>query len=501
MATQATDYSDYGVDNPEDVAQEVYKEGEDNAAKQPNSNLRTADLIYNKFITRQDPRVVQAQALQSRMKDILNNVGPSPDGEDPLDLQLRQANAVARGVIDINPQVAMQAAAQATKLQQAKFQQAQLQASTQNTQAEATKRTLENKIEKVVLHTQPSIGEDGNISMPQITATLDPNDPNFSTQLNAAQADAQSRGLTVLPSLSSDFESSLKASSLMSAQMKLGMQDRKFAHDEQMANLRSQLAAQSGLTEDGLKTATLNQIMNPDMVTRMKPGDKVAMQNYMAAEGITGQDIQSARLEQRGLQAAATTAGRRDGNISVLANSMDGMGAQVLDTLKQVDRGNVQMLNQAFASGRTQFGNANETRYAAAINSFVNEYARVIAGGTNQTTDASRAEAMSLINRAQSPEQVKAVVDQLGNKETQIVKGASEEAIEQLANPKRYSHLSAISEKLGIGATNYGQGVTNTPGTTASTTVRVKLPDGRTGTIPTSRLAAYKAQGATEIPQ
>ena len=70
------------------------------------------------------------------------------------------------------------------------------------------------------------------------------------------------------------------------------------------------------------------------------------------------------------------------------------------------------VLNKWYQGGRAAMGDPNVTRFDGALTSFKSEYARIMAsGGTGTgglTTDAANREAERLLNRNQSPAQIRA---------------------------------------------------------------------------------------------
>jgi hypothetical protein len=98
-------------------------------------------------------------------------------------------------------------------------------------------------------------------------------------------------------------------------------------------------------------------------------------------------------------------------------------------------------------------GNPDERKYAASIQSFVNEYARVISGGGSITSDAARNEAHALLSKADSPDAIKSVVKFLKTKELDAVNNAAPAALELINNPNRYPHIAKIAQALGYDGT------------------------------------------------
>jgi hypothetical protein len=179
----------------------------------------------------------------------------------------------------------------------------------------------------------------------------------------------------------------------------------------------------------------------------------------LAKRGMTAQQLVSSGLQYAGETRAASAVGQRAGNVAVLEGSVGGAADQVLDALGGVDRTNITSVNKALAAGKRQFGNAAESRYAAAVQSLVNEYSRVISGGTGASTDSARSEAMGMLNTAQSPDQVRAVVSQM-RREVAIVKSASQRA---LAGQGGGADAGPGPQAFGAGAPGPGGQSQNTP--------------------------------------
>lgn len=74
------------------------------------------------------------------------------------------------------------------------------------------------------------------------------------------------------------------------------------------------------------------------------------------------------------------------------------------------------VFNRWLIAGRSAVGGSPDVaRFNAANQTFVNEYAKVMSGGygASATSDSARQEALSILNTAQTPDQYRAVVDQL----------------------------------------------------------------------------------------
>lgn len=135
--------------------------------------------------------------------------------------------------------------------------------------------------------------------------------------------------------------------------------------------------------------------------------------------------------------------------MQTLENSIKPLGDQVIQALGGVTRFDATFVNKAVRYGRSAFSDPGEAKLAAALQSYVNEYARVINGGTGMTSDNAREDAMLVLNQNMGPAGIKAGINQLSNVETQVITNASDSAVELLSNPNKYRSLMKIQEKAG----------------------------------------------------
>jgi hypothetical protein len=110
----------YGTADPTALFQQFSQQNAKGPMGGMNQGLMQAGL---------NPTMQHAQQVQNSLQAILASNQPE-EGEDPLDAQMRQAKAVATGMLRVDPQVAMRADQQTLRLQNAKVQQAQLTAET-----------------------------------------------------------------------------------------------------------------------------------------------------------------------------------------------------------------------------------------------------------------------------------------------------------------------------------------------------------------------------------
>lgn len=135
----------------------------------------------------------------------------------------------------------------------------------------------------------------------------------------------------------------------------------------------------------------------------------------MKEQGLTAGDIASGRAEYKANSQAL-------GQVSKMRNSVESYEQTVqknmdlLGTLidKGAPKGGAPVINRWLQAGRASLqGDPDVTAYNTAIQTVVNEYAKVMAGGTGSaaaSSDSARAEAAHLLNNAQTPAQVKAAI-------------------------------------------------------------------------------------------
>jgi hypothetical protein len=209
MATdQNFDPSAFGVQDPTELQSQQDEQYNTLAAKLPYA--QASRLMNAKPMTGMDPGIAQQAQLQQRLKDILAESNASaPADEDPLDAQLRTANAVGKGMLTVNPQVGMQALQMAAKAQQAKGQQAKLQAETSNFTEEAAARKRTNAINAatgtIIFAKQGAKDENGLPGMLEAVGTVDPSDPDFAAKAMQIKNDAAKNGDTVVPMTGDQF--------------------------------------------------------------------------------------------------------------------------------------------------------------------------------------------------------------------------------------------------------------------------------------------------------
>lgn len=379
------------------------------------------------------PQVEQAQATQQALKGA--QLTPQ-DGESDLDFSIRQTRAQRDALASVNPEASAQLNTKLLQLGNMKFEQSRLIANDQREQTTFD----EEQPGKIAAENQAKAT--GNLAY-AVTQ-----DPKSEFGFSAKAFDVSNP----------DDVEQLKQASKTGAQIMSSSQAAQLFAKTDIASMRVQQAlvkAQvdtNALTPEGLNLLAGSYSIDPTAMARQPPSVRSAVLNRLAAVGITPTDMAAARSQLRFLNSDASTVGRRAGNIDILQNELQGMGAQVLQTLGGVTRTSWTGINSIIAAGKTAMSDPGEKAYAGAIQSFINTYARVISGGTGTSTDSAREEAWALLRKADGPAAVKAAVQQLATNELNIVRNASSTAVEALAHPDKFGAILKIQEKLGFKA-------------------------------------------------
>jgi hypothetical protein len=379
------------------------------------------------------PQVQQARQTQAALRGAQVSQNP---GESDVDYSIRQLQAQRDAVAPFDPQAAAQMNTQLLKLGQMKIEQSHLIAQDQREQAEFQEgepgRQAAASQAKATGTLAYVVNQDPNSDFGFSAKAYDTSNPDDVEQLRAA---ARKGGQIMSASQAAQLFGKTDVASMR----------------VQQALVKAQVDANS-LTPEGINLLAGNYAIDPNAMARQPPSVRAQVLNRLANVGVTPTDMAAARSQLRFLNSDASTVGRRAGNIDILQNEMQGMGDQVLKTLGGVTRTSWTTLNSMIATGKGALSDPGEKAYAGAIQSFVNTYARVISGGTGQSTDSARSEAWALLNKADGPAAVKAAVNQLAVNELGIVRQASSTAVEALAHPEKYGAILKIQEKLGFKA-------------------------------------------------
>lgn len=128
--------------------------------------------------------------------------------------------------------------------------------------------------------------------------------------------------------------------------------------------------------------------------------------------GMTGEQITTAIAEFEGLKAGERALGTRTASFGMAGREAENMAELVLDASKRFGRTNFAPVNKALAAYQTNTGGTEVREFGAALNSFINAYARAISpSGVGTVHDKEHAREM--LSTADSQKQVEAIIGQL----------------------------------------------------------------------------------------
>lgn len=135
-----------------------------------------------------------------------------------------------------------------------------------------------------------------------------------------------------------------------------------------------------------------------------------------ADNGISGTDRAGRMADYKADRGALTTLSRTTAQVLASENTARQNGQQVLTTMvKGAGTTGVPLFNRWQQAGRTSIsGDADASAFNLAVQTFATEYAKVVSGATGGavTSDSARHEIMGMINNAQTPDQLRAVISQ-----------------------------------------------------------------------------------------
>lgn len=131
--------------------------------------------------------------------------------------------------------------------------------------------------------------------------------------------------------------------------------------------------------------------------------------------GISPDEVRSNQLAFKGGGAALTQLMRREAQIGANVRNFDFNADQVLQLSDKVDRTGTPVVNAWMNAGRRSVsGNPQLSAFDTAVKSTVNEFAQIVGGTTaGATTEGEKKKAEGLLNAAQTPEQIKSVINQM----------------------------------------------------------------------------------------
>jgi len=144
--------------------------------------------------------------------------------------------------------------------------------------------------------------------------------------------------------------------------------------------------------------------------------NRIALQNTIVQRAkdrnISPEAVSAALAEFGGVQAGERVVGARGATMEMAGQEAEALGALVRQTSEQVGRTEFVPVNKALLAYEKNTGDVPVKKFGAAINSFVNAYARAISPtGVPSVSDKNHAREM--LEAADSNEQVQGTIDQL----------------------------------------------------------------------------------------
>ena len=149
---------------------------------------------------------------------------------------------------------------------------------------------------------------------------------------------------------------------------------------------------------------------------------RAAIQNSAQRKGMSGPQIAQTIAEFEGVKSGERAAGTRGAQLSIAGEAADKGADLVIEASAQVPRTKWVPVNRALISARSNTGDPSVVAFGAAVNSFVNMYARAISP-TGQPSISDKDHARDMLQTAHSHDQVISIVNQL-KKEVQVERNA-----------------------------------------------------------------------------
>ncbi len=153
-------------------------------------------------------------------------------------------------------------------------------------------------------------------------------------------------------------------------------------------------------------------------------GEKLDAIQRLAVERHPDMDIAASQARYIGTKSEQRTLGTQTARLATAGREADNLGDLLLDASDKVPRTNFPNFNEAILAARKGTGDPAVVAYGAALNSYINAYARAI-NPTGQPRISDKEHAREMLSEAYSKEQIKAVVEQL-KKETKQAREAPE---------------------------------------------------------------------------
>jgi hypothetical protein len=388
MATPQDDFSSFAADDPEAVQQGVTQNYAQQFARSDAAGRRFLGMQMGRDNAVGNPLVNHARTIQDQFKSILQDVNANaPDDEDPIDSNTRLNQGILRGMASVSPQMAMQAAGNLVKLQQARTQQDLLSAETDQRQAlTEQEQTATRGAKEASRYVPVEVGKDAfgfptfkavgdEIQMYDANGNYRSND--FARDYTQSIADARKNGAQNVTMMTTDqYQKALESAGLASARARL-----------MSAQLR---ATGTGPTLDAQTVDQLSDAYDLDKSVLGGLGSgQVGAQNRaavvnawaakQAAAGFSGADTVAKRDAVRANASALVGTTKQYSAVTAYAGTLD-KNLSVLEQLAdRVDDTGTPVLNRWLRSGKKAVaGDPDVTAFDAQMRLVKTEAARVV---------------------------------------------------------------------------------------------------------------------------
>ncbi|MES2729922.1 MAG: hypothetical protein V4621_07510 [Pseudomonadota bacterium] len=183
---------------------------------------------------------------------------------------------------------------------------------------------------------------------------------------------------------------------------------------QQNANTRKEAAGGGGggLTPEEIKYWAGVQRAGGNLPPRLDKADQRAIMKEVAGGSVTPEEMLANRANQAGRTAEQRTIGTTAGNVSMAGFEAENAAKILHDQAQKVYRTTFVPVNKAINAFQEKTGDPNTRAFGAAINTFVNTYARAISP-KGVATVSDKQHARDMLDKADSPKAFDAIMNVL----------------------------------------------------------------------------------------
>jgi len=164
--------------------------------------------------------------------------------------------------------------------------------------------------------------------------------------------------------------------------------------------------------------------------------------------GISPEEARANQLAFKGGGTALTKLILREAGVGANVRNFDFNADQALKLSDQVDRTGIPVVNAWMNAGRRSVsGNPALSAFDVAVKTTVNEFAQIVSGTTaGATTEGEKKKAENLLSSAQTPEQIKSVINQMRIESQNRMKSFADQKAEVIRNMRgKTSTIGAVN--------------------------------------------------------